>query len=392
MEHYDVVILGGGLVGAVTGLLLHQKGMHVAIVEKNSLKEDTLPKDGRTTAISYGSKEILDRAGVWGKLLKNIHPIHEIKVFEAETPFTLNFLEEDKKHIPHDGPLAFMIDNAVLRMELQKALKCTNLDIYDETEVQRFLDYPAYQELTLTSSQKLTATLILSCEGRNAPSREHFGITTKTFDYKQTAVVGALTHTTPHMGIAYEVFHPKGPMAFLPLPDREDGSPQSALVWSATEDVRDMSDQDILERIASRFPYLGQFIELKGKQFYPLKGQRTSKIIGSRYILLGDAAHVLHPVAGQGVNLGWRDGDQVVKLIQHAKNCGIDFGGDAFLKSYEKKRLMDQRKIFFISDSMIRLFGIDHPFVQMVRSYGLGLVNRISPLKRFLIKQAMGRS
>lgn len=391
MEHVDIVILGSGLVGSVTAMLLKQSGLRVCIIEKASLGNTQPPVDGRTTAISYGSMDILKRAGVWEKLENHIHPIHEIRVFEAETPYTLNFLEADKRHIPHEGPLGFMIDNGILRNVLQQTLQSTdNISVLDSREVVSFTKTQSAQELTLSTGEVLSTKLIISCEGRNAPSRDHFGITVKSFEYNQTALVGTLTHTQPHNGVAFEIFHPQGPLAFLPLPDK-GGQCQSALVWSSKKTLREVSDEVILPELNDIFPHLGQISLLKGKQFYPLKGQRVSSIIGDRYVLIGDAAHVLHPVAGQGVNLGWRDADQIVHEVLNTHHVGGDIGGEMLLTRYGKKRMKDQHKLFFVSDSMIRLFGIDHPFVKMVRSYGLGLVNRIPFLKRFLMKQAMGR-
>lgn len=403
-ETWDVVILGAGLVGVVMALLLKKspspsKKLRIKIIEKSSLTPSSLTfsdgsiRDGRTTAISFGSVQILKNAGVWNALESHIHPIHEIRVFEAQTPFALNFLEDDKANIPHHGPLGYMINNGTLRDILQNSLleeANESFNIVASTEVIEFSPTSNATTLTLSTGEKISTHLVISCEGRHAPSRKHFGIKAREVDYHQTALVATLTHTLPHNGVAFEVFHPKGPIAFLPLPSHHEQH-RSALVWSSTENLQDGEDQKILENLYTLFPHFGNFLSLNGKQFYPLKGQRTSRLMGARYVLIGDAAHVLHPVAGQGVNLGWRDACVLTRHLTDALSIGYDMGSTHVLEKFEKVQLRDQRKLFFVSDNMIRLFGIDHPFVKMARSYGLGIVNRIPPLKNFLMKQAMGK-
>ena len=386
----DVVILGAGLVGIVTALLLQKAGMRVVVVEKSKVNVTTLPTDGRTTAISFGSKSILRAAGVWQSLEKHIFPIQEIRTFESNSPFALNFLEADKKLAGISSPLGYMIDNAKLRQELQKCLLGqTRITLVDGVEATDFQQGAHSVTVTLNDDRQLKTKLIISCEGRSAPSRARFGIQLKSWDYHHTALVGNVQHTQPHHGIAYEVFDPLGPLAFLPMADTL-GKSTSAIVWSSKESLKELSDGEVLSKLHEKFTHLGEFTSINNRQYYPLKGQRVTSLIADRYVVIGDAAHVMHPIAGQGVNLGWRDSMVLAGILKNAFSYGQDIGSTTTLQNYRIKRRLDQAKLMITTDFLVRLFDIDQPFVKMVRTYGLGLVNRIPFAKKILMKQAMG--
>jgi 2-octaprenyl-6-methoxyphenol hydroxylase len=206
-------------------------------------------------------------------------------------------------------------------------------------------------------------------------------------------------HEKPHHDTAFEVFHPRGPLAFLPLAitaaTGTNNVHKSAIVWSSKDNLCDQSEEDVLTQLQEIFPYLGSLSFASKRMFYPLSYLKTSSLVGHRYALVGDAGHVMHPVAGQGVNLGWRDAKALWDLILDAHNLGLDIGGKGLLNTYNRRRQSEQKPLLYITHSLIKLFGIapQGPAtngIHMLRSYGLGIVNRILPLKRFLMKKAMG--
>lgn len=411
-HHVDVAILGAGLVGAVTALFLRKGGLRVAIIEANdltdSLSPPSLKKDRRTTAVSYGSSLILKEAGVWDDLEPYTSPIYTIKTFEAHTPFSIVFDQELLKQSPQkDSPLGYMVDNHTLRTLFHNALKKdVQLPLKTNTRVETFTPTDGAVMLSLSDGTSLHAKLIIGAEGRHSPSRRHFGIRSFTRDYGHTALVAEIFHEKPHDYTAFEVFHPKGPLAFLPMADEiatdsleTQDCPfpphKSAIVWSCADPLEHLPHDSILERIFELFPHLGNLHFATPPVFYPLSYQKTSSLVGSRYALVGDAAHVMHPVAGQGVNLGWRDAQILSQKITQAFSLGLDIASMTVLKEYALHRKKDQIPLLITTHSLIKLFGIEPKgpitrVIQLARSYGLGLVNRSPTLKRFLMKKAMG--
>lgn len=411
----DVAILGAGLVGVVTALFLRKRGVRVAIVEEKDLlspqKTASSPlKDGRTTAISYGSSLILKKAGLWDQIMSHASPIHRIKTFEAHTPFSLVFDQDLLKNSQEESsPLGYMVDNHTLRTLFHGALQTDeNLLLKKKTTVTKFIPHDTCVNLSLSDGTSLQAKLVIGAEGRHSPSRRHFGIRSYTRDYGHTALVAEIFHENPHDYTAFEVFHPKGPLAFLPMPsqradDITDLSPhphtilkhKSALVWSCSDALESLDHDTLLCRINELFPYLGKIAFASSPSFYPLSYQKTSCLVGKRYALVGDAGHVMHPVAGQGVNLGWRDADVLCEKITKACSLGLDIGNTTLLTEYAAHRKKDQIPLLMTTHSLIKLFAIEPKgpltkLIQLGRSYGLGLVNRSPTLKRFLMKKAMG--
>ncbi len=410
-ETVHSVILGAGLVGTVAALCLSRAGLKVVVVEANAMEQPPFAFDGRTTAISYGSAQILKDTGLWDSLKNYLSPINKIKVFEAHTPFSLTFDQQELSR--RDDPMGYMIDNMLLRQILQQALlDNSGIVVKKGVTVQHFSKDPRCITLTLSDNTLLKSMLVIAAEGRHSPSRRHFGIRVNCREYGHTALVGILTHANPHEETAFEVFHSSGPLAFLPMPstprqsekggneslDRisgKDSDPyqwehRSAIVWSSKETLQDMTQDELLKNIYHLFPYLGPISFASKLMFYPLSYQKTSSLVGYRYALVGDAAHVMHPVAGQGVNLGWRDAKVLCDKVIKAYTLGLDVGSDTLLAEYHREREKDQKPLLYVTHSLIRLFGIKSHTLQMLRSYGLGLVDRMTPLKRFLMHKAMG--
>ncbi|MBX9977829.1 MAG: FAD-dependent monooxygenase [Alphaproteobacteria bacterium] len=393
---FDCVVLGAGLVGAVIAKHLSDSGLNIGVVEAQNLEATPSLQDGRTTAISYGSAQILKEAGLWDVLSPHVNPIASIKVFEANTASSLTFNQKELNGC--DDPMGYMIDNALLRQTFQDAiLTHKDLTLKHGVTVQKFTQNHHNMVLTLSDNTQVTTKLVVASEGRHSPSRAQFAITATQKEYGQTAMVGTVIHEKPHNDTAFEVFHPRGPLALLPLATAVDGKGihKSAIVWSSKDNLKDKDESDILAQLQTIFPYLGSLSFASKRMFYPLSYLKTSSLVGDRYALVGDAGHVMHPVAGQGVNLGWRDAKVLWDLVLHAHSLGLDMGAKTLLTAYNRKRQRDQKPLLYITHSLIKLFGIapEGPgtnALHVLRSYGLGIVNRVPPLKRFLMKKAMG--
>lgn len=398
IPEFDCVILGAGLVGAVAALRLAQSGLRIAVVEARAYDASSQTPDHRTTAIAYGSMRILDKAGVWSSIAPHTSPIARIRTLESGMPFTLDFDDD----VPSMHPMGYMVNNGVLRDTLSHALSTLSADtvkLYTGVHLESVDCGSAMHTLHLSNALCLKARMVMGSEGRHSPSRAMFEIRTITKEYGQTALVTQVRHEKPHHHTAFEIFHPTGPLAFLPMPvtQDQDGNVihKSAIVWSCTEDLEKLDVETLNTRLFDAFDFLGSINIDAPTAFYPLTYQKTSSFVGHRYALMGDAAHVMHPVAGQGVNLGWRDADILCDQLIQAAHRGLDIGSDLLLNAYARHRRYDQLPMMYITHSLIKLFGIapKGPVTQglrMLRAYGLGMVNRIPPLKKFLMNKAMG--
>ena len=220
------------------------------------------------------------------------------------------------------------------------------------------------------------------------------GIRSKSFPYSQKGLVFSVYHDKPHHNVAWEVFHPSGPLAFLPMLDSVDGRHRSGVVWTLPEAEADIwakkDPSEISTRLFEMFPHLGEFELFTQVWCYPLVAQMVDRFIDDRYVIIGDAAHVCHPVAGQGVNVGWRDAKALTDVLVNHLRLGLDLGSQTVLSTYQRSRRIDTYAMFAMTDSMVRLFSNDSRILKPIRSMGLGVVNKITPLKKFFMKRAMG--
>lgn len=391
-HHYtSCVILGAGLVGSLIALRLFKAGIDVIVIEARDFhRTSPFEDDARTTAVSYGSARILKEAGIWRELLPYTCPVKTIKVFESGTPYSLVFKEEDITYRPGEA-MGYMISNTLLRTHFRKTLLSReDLKVIDNATVTSFVKETSHIRLTLSNGQTILASLVIGAEGRHSPSRDEFGISISKKEYDQTALVATVSHARPHENVAYEVFDVEGPLAFLPMKDAEDIMFQSAIVWSSKLNLKALSNVALEEKLNRLFPLLGELKLVSQPMFYPLSFQKTSSLTAHRFALVGDAAHTMHPVAGQGVNLGWRDAKVLSDMVIHYHSLGLDIGSKTLLDAYAWDRYKDQKPLMLVSHNLIKLFGVDSQCLKVFRSYGLGLVNLVPPLKRFLMKKAMG--
>lgn len=376
MFNADVVISGGGLVGTLLALLLGKENWRVAIVDP----QPVLPHhDGRVLAINHKSLDILKRVGVHvqGEPILNVH------AFEENSPWSLNF--------SHDILGSAHLGQMICYEELREALM-TERDSMPHVQciagtVQEINEQDQHTQLTLSNGSTWQTPLWVGAEGKNSPSRvKHIGIKVSTWDYGQHAIVFHIEHDAEHQGRAYEVFRRDGPLAILPM----QGGKQSCVVWNTAtpQNLMNKTDAELADALTSIFSFYGKCQVVSPKWTYPLTHLAVSQYVQPRFALVGDAAHVLHPLAGQGVNLGWRDADALAQILLKARLCGLDWGSLSVLKPFEKQQKSDHRRLRGVVNGLHHVFSL--PYGTMVRGMGMGVVNAITPLKRLIVRHAMG--
>ena len=388
-EHrVDLAVVGGGLSGLTLGIACASAGLSVAVVDREDPAATmAAPYDGRTTAVAYGSQQVLAGIGVWKFLEAEAEPIREIRVADGESPLFLHYDHRDLG----TAPLGFIVENRLLRRGLhQRVRQVPGLDLRAPCRVEstEFSDGSAL--LRLSDGQTLRAALVAGCDGRNSPLREAAGIKTFGTNYRQTALVCTVRHELPHDGVAVEHFRSSGPFAILPMTAK-----RSSIVWTERPDdakrLLALNNADFTRELARRFgDHLGE-LTLDGERWsYPLSLLIAKRYTALRLALVGDAAHVIHPIAGQGWNLGVRDIAALAELVVDANRLGLDIGGGEVLRRYERWRRFDIMALVAVTDGLNRLFANDAPPIRLIRDLGLAAVNRAPRLKRFLMRHAMG--
>ena len=391
--HTDVAIVGAGLVGGTLACALSSNGIGTVVIDR--LEPDTMiaPKfDGRASAIALSSQRLLKMVGVWQHLDEHAGPIKEIRVSDGESLFFLHFDHDDIG----PEPLGFMLENRFLRAAIAKEMRGhrETLSVIAPATIEKMTAGVDSVVLSLDDGRDITARLAVSAEGRKSMLREWAGIPVTGWQYEQTAIVATIAHERSHDCIAHERFLAAGPFAILPLTD-EGGMHRSSLVWTERSDTADaymaLSDDEFLTEIAERIDgFLGD-LRLLGPRFsHPLGLQYASRYCAGRLALVGDAAHGIHPIAGQGLNLGLRDVAALTESIVDSVQLGLDLAHPEGLSRYEQWRRSDNLLMATVTDGLNRLFSNDVAPVQLARDVGLAAVNRIPPLKRMFMRHAMG--
>lgn len=383
----EVLIIGGGLVGGLLGAQLQRQKIPFVLIDPTSPENmiDAV-KDGRTTAVSLGSKRIFEKAGIWNTYLKDhAEPINNIRVLEKGSVWSVDF---DHKELSSE-PMGYIAENMYFRKSILDSLT-SNPDCFYETSLADIKKHDGYVEAKLSNGNIVHAKLLVSAEGRRSPTRDLIAPQIKSRDYAQNALVVHLEHEEQHYNHAWEIFTSKGPFAILPL-KHADGK-KSGIVWCkpSNHDWENQTDEQLQAEIEETFPYYGKVKIVSKRWSFPLSTFELNTISGHRQVLIGDAAHAMHPIAGQGVNLGWRDADVLATKIIKNYETGLDVGSDKLCAEYERERMRDINPLVKATDLMTQLFLNDSKILYGVRNAGFALVNRIPPLKRFFMKQAMG--
>ena len=389
----DILIVGGGLSGPILALALAQSGHSVTVID--ALSEKIRKKagfDGRSYAVALTSRRLLAGIGVWDAVADHSQPILEIKVSdgragEGPSPFFMHF---DHAEI-EEGPMGHMVQDRHLRRALLQAMEATVGVTHLAGETVTAQDAtPGGVTVSLASGKALTGAVLVGADGRGSGTASRAGITRTGWDYGQTALVCAITHEKPHHGIAHQFFMPPGPLAILPLPGNV-----SSIVWSERTETaaafHALPDGEYLTMLRPRFgDFLGE-IGLTGKRFtYPLSLSLAARLVAQRTALIGDAAHGVHPIAGQGLNAGMRDIAALAEVITDATRRGEDPGSIAVLARYEAWRRFDNTALALATDGFNRLFSNDNALVRGLRDLGMGVVGRMPTLRRAFIREAAG--
>lgn len=390
----DLIILGGGLVGMTLALAAARAGITSHVIDRAD-PADLVAEgaDGRASAISTASWNLFANIGLGERLAPLGCPIDSIAVTDGMKPGRIDFAPK-----PDEGSLGKMYFNRDLRMALFEAAKDEpNIAWHVRTEAVR-RDRGAHGvEVELSDGTVLRASLLVAAEGRQSPTRDEAGFALAKWDYKHRAMVTALVHDKPHNNTAWEIFYPAGPFALLPLLDDGQGRHRSALVWTVSEKdaagVIAMPDAMFVNEVARRMHGVLGKIELDAPRMnYPLRFHHTGKVVDQRLAVIGDAAHGMHPIAGQGLNLGLRDVGALVEVLTEGMRLGLEPGDAQLLARYERWRSVDSFMVMSVTDSLTRLFGIPGRLPSAVRRLGMGAVQRLPALKRLFMDEARGMS
>jgi 2-octaprenyl-6-methoxyphenol hydroxylase len=392
MDRADVIIFGGGLVGLALASALDSSGLSVIVVDP----ADPAPRtqaafDGRTSAVSSSSMRMLETIGVADQLAQPGCPIWRIAVADGLQPGGLHFDPEDQE------PLGFMNENRHLRAALQaRAEAGKNIWLLWKSRVASVDGGEAGVTVALQDGRKLHAPLLVGADGRNSATREAAGINVARWKYDHQAIVSVIRHERPHEHVAYEIFYPTGPFALLPMND-DDAGHRSAIVWSVPQGDAagwlSLADEDFAaEAEAAMGGFLGKVAMLAPRSSFPLGFHHAAQITANRLALVGDAAHAIHPIAGQGLNLGFRDVAALAQVLVEGGRLGLDLGDGQLLDRYQRWRSLDALSVAFATDTLTRLYGVRGKTASAVRRFGMGLIGRISPLRNRLMSEARGTS
>jgi len=385
----ELLIAGGGLNGLLLGIACAGAGLEVVLVDREDpavMLEQGF--DGRSSAIAYGSQQVLSALGLWPAIAADAEPILEIRVADDNAPF---FLHYDHRELSTDAPLGWIVENRVLRRALiEHARSLPSLVFLAPLEVGVIETWPALAEAALSDGRRMTVRLIAAADGAASPLRRSAGIRTVDWRYPQTAIVTTVRHDRPHAGIAVEHFLPAGPFAILPM----TGS-RSSIVWTERAELAAgllaLPDAAFAAELAARFgEFLGAVEPVGPRWRYPVALMLAERYVARRLALVGEAAHLIHPIAGQGLNLGIRDVAALAEIVIDARRLGLDIGDDALLRRYQQWRRLDAVLLAGVTDGLNRLFSNSIAPLRLIRDLGLAAVDRLPPLKRFLMRDAMG--
>lgn len=392
-QRSDITIVGGGLNGPTLAIACARAGMKVTLIDSATLKRRKMADfDGRAYALALSSQRMLKGLGLWDGVAGKAEPMVEIKVTdgragEGPSPWMMHF-----DHVElGEGPMGYLVEDRHLRRLLLDAVadqpEITHLA--GETVTAQTAE-PTSVTVETDQGRRLGASLLVGADGRQSGTAERAGIRRTTWDYDQIALVCAVAHEKPHRGIAHQFFMPGGPLAILPLTEN-----RSAIVWSEekvkAQSMLGLSDDNFLEALKPAFgDFLGA-LELCGNRFsYPLNLSVAQRLIADRVALVGDAAHGIHPIAGQGLNAGFRDVAALADVLVEARQRGEDIGGALVLERYRSWRQFDTTKLAMATDGFNRLFSNDNPLLRLGRDLGMGVVNASPKLRRSFMREAAG--
>ena len=390
---FDAIVLGGGMVGLTQALALAQHGLEVAVVERAADIDGTGAFDGRVSAINAGGWAMLDALGVAEHLGDDACAIERIRVNDRLRPGTLTFAPE-----PGEEPLGRMVANSGLQAALARAVRATSgITLFTAAQIVETTRDDPRATVRLADNQVLDAPLLVAADGRSSSTRDRAGIALTRWSYGHDAVVTVVGFGAPHHGTAYQIFHQAGPLAILPMADAVDGTHRAAIVWTVEAGKgakwAALSDRQFGASLAERMGgFLGPLTLLAPRQSWPLGFHYSARLIAPRLALVGDAGHGIHPIAGQGLNLGLRDVAALTECLVDGARTGLDPGDWQLLQRYDRWRGLDHWLVAAASDLFTRFFGLPGDNASALRRFGFGVVDKLPPLKRRIMTEARGQS
>jgi len=389
---YDVLIVGGGLVGASLAVALQPLGLRLGLIDTQAPQQTAslAHYDDRSVALSYGSSRIYQGMGLWAQLQPQAQAISHIHISDRGY-FGATRLSAAQEKVP---ALGYVVENRLLGTLLYDKLQHSTLAFISPATVYGVDTHNAYQTVHIERAgvaDSLQARLLVVADGAQSPLRHLLGIEAQQHDYQQSALIANVSTEKPHQQQAYERFTPDGPLALLPMT-----AERYALVWTqppaAAEALLELNDAAFLQALQQAFGYRqGAFTRVGRRAVYPLQLTQATTDIAERAVVMGNAAHTLHPVAGQGLNLALRDVAVLADLIAAAQQHAQDYGAAELLKTYSQSRQPDVRSVVRYTDSLVRIFSNDIAPLGHARAAGLLAVDRIPPLRQALTRQSMGQ-
>jgi len=390
MRNFDIAIIGGSFSGMTAALSLANisSDLKIAVIEKNDIINIDRKRDGRGYAISNSSLKLFDEIGILEKVKVNAGIIKDIRITDYKSMVVLDFLSKDVS----EENFGFLIESFEIHNALRnKLIKTPNIKIYCPNSYDNIIFENNSAEITLDNNEKISAKIFLACDGRFSDLRSKFNISTKIKKYDQTAIVFNIWHSQPHKNIAWERFMPKGPIAILPLKDQHN----SSVVWIVSDEqaeplksLEDNSFEFYLNRKIENC--LGEIKLISDKYSYPLILAQANNFFYKKMILVGDAACGIHPIAGQGLNLGISSVIIFRDLVKKYFYSGLDINSDILIEEYNRLAKFNSRKMVIATDLINSIFETKNIAIKVSRNIGLGIVKRISLVKKLLIKNAGG--
>jgi len=393
MRSYDIIVAGGGFVGRAAALGLARlapEGFRVALVDTQAGGQGNESADPRASALSDATRQLLTVLGIWPQLAPNAQAIESIEITDSglEARVRQQLLGFD---LDPDEPRAVMVENQRLLDALGEAVANeVAIDCIASDTVADFSCELVGVTVTLGSGAELSAQLLVAADGKRSRLREQAGIKCVGWSYPQMGIVTTVAHTRPHHGKAVQHFLPAGPFAILPLTGN-----RSSIVWSEERErataIMAGDDANFLAELSMRFGHrLGELSLAGPRQSFPLDLQIARSFVAARFVLIGDAAHAVHPLAGQGLNIGMRDVAALIEVLVDGARLGLDLGSASLLERYERWRRFDSAFSAVAMDGLNRLFSNDNAPLRLLRDLGLGLVDHAPELKRLFVREAAG--
>jgi 2-octaprenyl-6-methoxyphenol hydroxylase len=388
----EVAILGGGLAGLTMAAALATAGVPVVCIDQDS--PDRQADDGfdiRTTAIAYASMKVLEGAGVWKHMADKAGPMLDIRIADQFSPL---FVHYDHTELAVDGqhrPFGWILDNKDMRRALfARVAELPGLIHLAPAKAVAIARNRSGASVTLADGRVVRAKLVIGADGRKSLAREGAGIKVRRWSYDQSAIICTIHHSEPNKGIAVEHFMPNGPFAVLPMTEN-----RCSIIWSEKRSLvqtyLDLPDDQFIEELSRRSGgYLGDITLATRREAWPLSVLLAERFVAERLALIGEAAHAIHPIAGQGLNLGLRDVAALAEVIVDAHRLGLDVGGPEVLARFQRWRRFDTVLLAAVCDGLVHLFSNNIPPIRLARDLGMAVVNRLPPVKRFFMKHAMG--